>query len=539
MKSFAGEFIKESSTLRVKISFEKEIFLHSLLLPVIIRELKKVLDEAACEILRWIFHAIDDRWLEERDKVIRICKTVKGRTIRTVFGTVSFDYRQARKDGKYLCPLLETLGIGKYQRLTEDFIDLVKRSALYTSYRKALKIGGDICALSTLWSFVQNDGVSYRKNRDDAVYYYLEGDSLPPFSPQDFAIVMIDEIWLRAKRTGSSDKKKREYIKVKVARCSVARKKGDSYEWEPLRIMATARGDQKHFLGKARKFFNATIGLHQVPRIMVLTDGCPMGKSFCALYPGKAIWQLDWWHLFNRIHKGCAFEKDLEQEVCGLVRVEKLDAALGLLYAYREAMKCMEKKLEETIEDAHCKAPSLITPKVFLSTRQRTLLEQCITYLENNREGIYGVKAYAKELPAEYLAFGTGPLERLQAVMIAYRMKKQGKHWSIDGADNLIQLLSREWNGEALERVIDEGLAGLSEWEELCTSRDLPEDHEARKARHASSKTHRRDFSPLPGSCLVLLKRGKNESFFTPLKSIGHLKLVPHIVDCGEEGCRV
>ena len=538
MKSLTCEFIKESSTLRVKISLEKEIFLHSLLLPVIIGELKKALDEAACEILQRIFHAIDEMWLRERDKNIRICKTVKDRTIKTVFGSVSFHYRQARKGGTYLCPLLETLGIGKYQRLTDDFIDLMKRSALYTSYRKALKIGGTLCALSTLWSAVQKEGASYRKKRDDAVYYYLDGASLHPFSPKDFAVVMIDEIWLRRKSTGSSEKKKREYLKVKVARLSVARKKGDLYGGEPLRIMATARGDQKHFLLKAQKFFNATAGLHQVPRIMVVTDGCPMGKSFCALYPGKAIWQLDWWHLFNRIHKGCAFEKDLEKEVCGLVRVEKFDAALGLLYAYREAMKCMEKKLEETIEDAHRNTPSLITPKIFWSTRQRVLLEQCITYLENNREGIYGVKAYAGELPAEYLAFGTGPLERLQAVMIAYRMKKQGKHWSIDGADNLIQLLSREWNGEALEQVLDEGLAGISEWEALCTSQDLQENHSVRKARHGASKKQRRDFSPLPGSCLVLLKRGKNESFFTPLKKIGHMKLVSHIVDFGEGGCR-
>ncbi|GEM_PF-3487786 len=37
------------------------------------------------------------------------------------------------------------------------------------------------------------------KKHDDAVYYYLEGEPLHPPSSSDFAIVMIDEIWLRKK----------------------------------------------------------------------------------------------------------------------------------------------------------------------------------------------------------------------------------------------------------------------------------------------------------------------------------------------------
>jgi len=324
--------------------------------------------------------------------------------------------------------------------------------------------------------------------------------------------------------------------------------------------MATARGTQNEFLKKAQKFFNATSGLGRIQKIMVLTDGCDMGKKFCALYPysgehnytqksitnahikgatfnmalvqrqhyeyimrvsteGQAIWQLDWWHLFNSIHKGCKCDKDLEKEVCELVRVEKIDGALALLQAYCEAMKCMEKELEKTIiNEVNRSTPHIVTPKAFWSTRQREQLEKCITYLTNNKEGIYGVRAYVKKIPAEFLAFGTGPVERLQAVMIAYRMKKQGKHWSVNGADNLIQLLSREWNGEDLERIIEESIEGLSEWEELCSSQ-VPETHEgtlSSKTQKKKPKPHM-DFSPLPVSCLPLLQRGKTDSFFVPL----------------------
>ena len=228
---------------------------------------------------------------------------------------------------------------------------------------------------------------------------------------------------------------------------------------------------------------------------------------------GQAVWQLDWWHLFNSIHKGCKCDKDLEKEVCELVRVEKIDGALALLQAYCEAMKCMEKELEKTIiNEVNRSTPHIVTPKAFWSTRQREQLEKCITYLTNNKEGIYGVRAYVKKIPAEFLAFGTGPVERLQAVMIAYRMKKQGKHWSVNGADNLIQLLSREWNGEDLERIIEESIEGLSEWEDLC-SLQVPEGFEDTHPSKPRKKKLCMDLSPLPTFCIPLIKRGKTDSF--------------------------
>ncbi|MGV8124895.1 MAG: hypothetical protein AB2L14_34540 [Candidatus Xenobiia bacterium LiM19] len=337
--------------------------------------------------------------------------------------------------------------------------------------------------------------------------------------------------------TVAPKKKKKQFIKVKVLRCSVAHKKGDTYEWEPLRILARAKGNQNSFLKEAKRFLDATAALSQIPHIMVLTDGCDMGRNFCTLYPKQAVWQLDWWHLFNHIHKGCKFEENLEKEVCGLIQVEKLEEALALLHAYHVAMTCMERKLEETFLDANKGSSPLIKPKVFWSTRQRENLEKCMTYLKNNKDGIYGVKAFVKDVPAEFLAFGTGPLERLQAVMIAYRMKKQGKHWSVNGADNLIQLLSQEWNGEVLEQIIEEGLEGLSAWESACSEEECCEIEDSRSSRVKREKTGMA-FSPLPQLCVPILQRGRTDSLFTPLKKIGELKLIPHIVEFREEGCQ-
>jgi len=263
-----------------------------------------------------------------------------------------------------------------------------------------------------------------------------------------------------------------------------------------------------------------------------------MGKDFCALYPKpvKSAWQLDWWHLWGYVHKGCKFEKDLEKNIWDLLNVEKVDEALGILCAYREAMKCMEEKIKEQGEKLAAESPGLIKPDIFWSSRQIELLDKLITYLNKNRHGIYGVKTFIKDIPAEYLPFGSGPIERLQAVMIAYRMKKQGKHWSIEGADNLIQLLSREWNGEELEKLLDEGIEGMEEWESMCV-KSIITDNEEICSLKSKQRKKRTDFSPNPVESVPILKRAKTGSCFTPLKGISNLKIIPHVVDFREGVC--
>ena len=519
----------DASTLRVKISIEREIVLQSFLLASIVKVLKTEFNNIAVEILRQLFHMLDNAWLTEKSKGEKSCKFVD-RALHTSFGWVRFKYRQAQLEGGgHFRPLLDMLGIEKGQRRTGDLMEVAMLSVLYTSYRKALKIAGQVCSLGALWYTVQKEGKRYIVKRDKALYYYSEGVSRAGATEKDFAIMMIDEIWIR-------HTKKKQHIRVKVARLGVFRHKEDTYESLPLCIYATAKGTQKTFLKKAKEFFDAAVGLHHIQRIIVVTDGCDMGRDICALYPGQAIWQLDWWHLWKYVHKGCKFEKALEKEVWGLLNVEKVDEVLGLLCAYREAMKCMEKKLHEYGKKVSEENSSLVKPTVFWSSNQLKHLEKLITYITNNREGIYGVKAYVKDIPAEYLPFGSGPVERLQAVMIAYRMKKQGKHWSVEGADNLIQLLSREWNGENLEKVLEEGIEGFDAWDELC-GKGVKLCDEETQSQMAGKKKKRTDFSPLPALCIPLLKRGRTDSFYTPLKGISNLKMIPHIVEFREEGC--
>lgn len=517
---------KEPSLLKVKVSHETEIILQNFSITSIVAVIKEVFMKGALETVRQILEGLDALLMKEAGQNFGVTKKEK-RTLKTSIGKLNFYCRYGYEKGKHRVPLLEFIGVKKYQRMTDDGKELGNLASLFTSFRKALRIAGFCCSLATLWKNVQKSGKVYRKRVDDVLYYYSEGEPCYSAHPKDFAVVMMDEIWLRRRE-------KRKFLMVKTARLVVARYKEESYHFEPLRVFASGVLSQEAFVKKASRFFDAVSGLNAIQHIMVLTDGCSMGKNFCELYPGRAVWQLDWWHLWNYVHNACKFEKDFEQEIWGLLMVEKRDEALVLLQLYLDVMKEIENKLKEFEKQITANGKPLVKPKIFWNARQREHIEKLISYLKKNRDGIYGVKAFQGKVPAEYLAFGSGPVERLQAVMIAYRMKKQGKHWTVEGAENLVTLLTKEWNGEEVEAVLQQALGELDEWERSCLkdALEVPDEEEIPKKK----KCHSRPFCVEPRSTLTILQRGKVESFYHPLYEIAHLKNIPHVVERVERG---
>jgi len=518
------QITRESPVTRVSISAEVEIVLCCFLITSIEKAFRDAFLSLAKEALGQFLCLLDEQLLAKKEPGTRICRLIS-RTFLTTLGKVNFVYRQAKRNGTYFSPLLELLGISKKQVISSTVKEQPVDASIYASFRKALKICRNGISLSSLWKAVQDKGKRYRDRIERSIYYYSEGDSFLSASPFDFASVMIDEIWIRGR-------KKKKWEKVKVARLSVARFKDDKHVFEPIRVYATLES-QAVFLKKASQFFNAVSGLDNIQNIVVLTDGCPMGKKFCGFYAG-ACWQLDWWHLWDKVRKGCKFEADLQKEIWELLNVEKIDEALGVLYAYLEAMKAMEKNLSKTLDGLPSDSSLPIKPRVFWSLRKIDELKQLITYLENNRIGIYGVKHFAGKIPGEHLPFGSGPVERLQAVMIAYRMKDQGKHWSINGAENMASLLSREWNGKDVEQTIDSLLAGLSGWNDLDSNASNVNPSFLEKSS-ICSKPAGMQFSPLPTSSVYLLSSGKVNQVYHSLKNLSELKLLPGIAGKTEE----
>ena len=180
-----------------------------------------------------------------------------------------------------------------------------------------------------------------------------------------------------------------------------------------------------------------------------------------------------------------------------------------------------------------------MNPSIFWSSRKLKELNALITYLDNNKDGIYGVKAYQGKIPGEYLPFSSGPVERLQAVMIAYRMKGQGKHWGMEGAENLAWLLGREWNGKSLEERLDSLHMGLEEWESLNSeSGDKAKFRTQRMmGRGAETELQSFKFCPFPSSSLPTVRQGKVNPLYCCLKKMSNMEMLYGIVDfVGERG---
>jgi hypothetical protein len=521
MKEIVSVKIQKESSITVEISLSMRIVLHSLLISCVVQVLKEALFKAARDILGQILEKLDEEWRKGKDSSIRICRFVP-RTLQTIFGDVRFLYRQAKKDGKCFRPLLEMIGIESHQRITADAKEQAILASLYTSYRKALKIAGCAFSLTTLWSFVQKEGRFYRDKRKKAMWYASQGVSDRTAGLLDFAILMIDEIWIRGR-------KKKQWLRIKVARLAVARKKDEEYIFEPLRVYATHESQNK-FLKNAVQFFDAVAGLSQIRQIVVMSDGCNMGRKFCSFYPGQAVWQLDWWHLWNKVQRGCRFEKGLKEKIWDLLNVEELDEVLEILSDRLKKIKDLENKFDELTGDM--KDSPNFKAGVFISKSAIEDLSALITYLKGNRDGIYGVKAHVGKIPGEYLPFGTGPLERLQAVMIAYRMKKQGKHWSIDGAENLVSLLSREWNGEDVEAVLNICIKDLANWEELNRFVESGKAFQVETSpipNNESTRGKSLHFSAPVNSVVPVLERGKVDGFYRPLRNLSQMKLLPDV----------
>ncbi len=142
-------------------------------------------------------------------------------------------------------------------------------------------------------------------------------------------------------------------------------------------------------------------------------------------------------------------------------------------------------------------------------------VEELITYLKNNREGIYGVKQVVGKIPAEHIPFGSGPMERLCGVIAAHRMKGHGKVWKKEWASNMVWLLSREFQKLPQSKLLKNACSEAKWWQELqakplMSSFDLQERKTTARAQGQQNG----------GSMPILKTAGRSAPNYSDLKKI-------------------
>ena len=78
---------------------------------------------------------------------------------------------------------------------------------------------------------------------------------------------------------------------------------------------------------------------------------------------------------------------------------------------------------------------------------KRQKMADLVTYIENNRGGLYGSRSLWDKVEAKMvLVSSTGAMEKNIDVVIGRRFKKQGMSWTTKGANNLLKLRTLWYN---------------------------------------------------------------------------------------------
>jgi hypothetical protein len=78
---------------------------------------------------------------------------------------------------------------------------------------------------------------------------------------------------------------------------------------------------------------------------------------------------------------------------------------------------------------------------------KRQKIADLVTYIENNRDGLYGSRSLRDKVEAKtVLVCSTGAMEKNIETVIGRRFKKHGMSWTTKGANNLLKLRTLWYN---------------------------------------------------------------------------------------------
>ena len=250
---------------------------------------------------------------------------------------------------------------------------------------------------------------------------------------------------------------------MKTCRLVLGRVENGEMSWTEPYVYANNCSSQA-FLEQCRDFLDSIFQLYNVRHIVLVSDAAGWIKKFCGFY-AQAIHQLDWWHLWKKAKIFRFFGQDKYEELWSLLKGEKVEEALGLIHKVRSDLEdFIEMSKNRNYDDNKMFKIFQKREKKWLERRYKEV-SQLLTYIENNRNCIYGINSLPSDLPGEACIQGSGPVEKLQGTLFGYWIKKQGRSWSKNGANNMSALLCQWFNGDEVRERIEELCLMKEEWE--------------------------------------------------------------------------
>jgi hypothetical protein len=470
-KSIAQMDIEIKPSIKVNIQLSLEISLPGKTIDEVEVCFRKAFEEAACMSL--------GKYIEERDRMLvfeemdkkerEIRKTYRNRHLKLSYGDVYFSCRQVKDKGGHFVPILRELNLpDKKQVVIGSYPDILTRCA-FATFRKSQAGIRNPVSLGSLHNEFQMGVQSCRKDELEGIKYLAEMGYSAPEPESSVARVMDDGIFIRKRALsgrGKGEKQgKKHHMEIQMTRCDFYDKNGEGdgcWSYPPF-VYASLESSKDH-VKHGKTYLDIHSGLSRAESVIHISDAKANGKRHCREYNENAAWQLDWYHLGRHVRILNKIDEKWKKEVWELLEVERLDEAITCLSRGLDNMKNYAPPVHSG-NNGDLENYGKKTAKWWNSRIKE--VEDLVGYLKNNREGIYGVKKLVGKIPGEDLPFGSGPMERLCGILVAHRMKGQGKAWKPESASNMVWLISKEFQkleeNEALREAIKEALW----WNEL------------------------------------------------------------------------
>ena len=395
------------------------------------RKIYSAVCEAARQMTRELLEELDSHLMQTRDKKRYANKQIRKATVKTIYGEVEYNRHMYldRETKRYVYLLEDQMKMEKIGAVSSNLAKIISEAAAGMPYRKTAELisqtTGQIISSHGAWNVVQQIGKEISKE-EEIILSEMEEETTRGETETPIIFMEADGVYLNIQKN---------------------RKKAKSQEMKLATVYSGWSEDGKKLVNKkvlagmtgANKFNTKTEALIQsvfhidADQIRVLNgDGAAWISN---TYNPERIFQLDRFHIVNKIHGGIKHQK---------IASRILDKIMS--GNYESGLQDIETYINSINDDQH---------KTDLKNAK-----DLYRYLSNNIDGLPRWQDQLRKIgidlqaPEGQIYKNMGVQENQNCSLITNRMKGRKMRWSVGGADNLAKIIYTRENGD-LAKIIE------------------------------------------------------------------------------------